>query len=71
MMKHCEWLHVECLTIATLQENFKEGYNRMVETIYLNPPDWNGPMTEDELKSSEDLDTLAELAEAMLKNKIH
>ncbi len=59
------------ITIATLQENFKEGYNRMVETIYLNPPDWNGPMTEDELKSSEDLDTLAELAEAMLKNKIH
>ena len=59
------------ITIATLQENFKEGYNRMVETIYLNPPDWSGPMTEDELKSSEDLDTLAELAEAMLKNKIH
>ena len=59
------------ITIATLQENFKEGYNRMVETIYLNPPDWSGPMTEDELKSSEDLDTLAELAEAMLKIKIH
>ena len=41
------------------------------ETIYLNPPDWDGPMTEEELQSSEDLDTLAELAEAMLKNKIH
>ena len=59
------------ITIATLQENFREGYGRMVETIYLNPPDWDGPMTEEELQSSEDLDTLAELAEAMLKNKIH
>tara|TARA_B100000927_G_scaffold214197_1_gene174641 strand:+ start:651 stop:1043 length:393 start_codon:yes stop_codon:yes gene_type:complete len=59
------------ITIATLQENFKEGYNRMVDTIYINPPDWDGPMTEEEVETSQDLDTLAELAEAVIKNKIH
>ena len=43
----------------------------MVDTIYINPPDWDGPMTEEEVETSQDLDTLAELAEAVIKNKIH
>jgi len=56
------------ITMSTLQKDFGDGYNRMVEQIYFNPAHWEGPMAEGE---ETDLETLAELAEAMIKNKIH
>ncbi len=56
------------ITMSTLQKDFGDGYNRMVEQIYFNPANWEGPMAEGE---ESDLETLAELAEAMIKNKIH
>ena len=62
---------VNVITIATLQENFKDGYFRMVDQIYFENPEWEGPMVEDKEKDDLDLDTLSELAEAMIKNKIH
>jgi len=57
------------ITMSTLQKDFGDGYNRMVEQIYFNPANWEGPMAEGE--EQQDLETLAELAEAMIKNKIH
>ena len=42
----------------------------MVEQIYFNQANWVGPMAEEEIEEM-DIDTLTELAEAMMKNKIH
>ena len=56
------------ITMSTLQKSFDEGYHRMVEQIYFNNANWEGPMAEEE---DMDIDTLTQLAEAMMKNKIH
>ena len=58
------------ITMSTLQKGFGEGYHRMVEQIYFNETNWVGPMAEEEIEDM-DIDTLTELAEAMMKNKIH
>lgn len=56
------------ITMSALQSDFSDGYERMVQQIYFEPANWEGPMAQVE---ETDIDTLAELAEAMLKNKIH
>ena len=64
------------ITVATLEEKFVSGYHNMVEAIYFQDPLWGGdfirpedgePPTEEDI----DIDTLTDLAEAVLKNKIH
>ena len=56
------------ITMSALQSDFSDGYERMVQQIYFEPANWEGPMAQVE---ETDIDTLAELAEAMLQNKIH
>tara|TARA_B100000073_G_scaffold30169_1_gene23013 strand:- start:2199 stop:2588 length:390 start_codon:yes stop_codon:yes gene_type:complete len=58
------------INMSTLQENFIAGYNRMVDHIYFQSPAWEGPMAENG-EENLDVDTLTELADALLKNKIH
>lgn len=58
------------ITMSALQSDFSDGYERMVQQIYFEPANWEGPMAQVE-ETDSDIDTLAELAEAMLQNKIH
>ena len=63
------------ITVATLEEKFVSGYHNMVEAIYFQDPLWGGDfMTEGQQPEGNediDIDTLTDLAEAVLKNKIH
>ena len=62
------------ITVATLEEKFVSGYHNMVEAIYFQEALWGGDFVEPpELETEEgmDVDTLTELAEAVIKNKIH
>jgi|TARA_B100000131_G_C17664318_1_gene429585 hypothetical protein len=63
------------ITVATLEEKFVSGYHNMVEAIYFQDPLWGGDfMTEGKQPEGNediDIDTLTDLAEAVLKNKIH
>ena len=62
------------ITVATLEEKFVSGYHNMVEAIYFQEAMWGGDCVDPpELETEEgmDVDTLTELAEAVIKNKIH
>ena len=62
------------ITVATLEEKFVSGYHNMVEAIYFQEALWGGDfVAPPELETEEgmDVDTLTELAEAVIKNKIH
>ena len=56
------------ITVASLQENFIQGYERMVEAIYFEAP----PAELEKIEEPDlDIDTLTELADAVLKKQIH
>jgi len=56
------------ITMSTLQQGFIKGYERMVEAIYFEaPPEELEKIEEPDL----DIDTLTELADAVLKKQIH
>ena len=66
------------VTVATLNKRFIEGYHNMVQAIYFQEPHWQGNFLDEddgelpELDEGDmDIDTLTELADAVLKNKIH
>ena len=61
---------INVITMSTLQKEFAEGYHKMVDTIYNNERPWQYL---DEVEETLDIDaeTIEQLAEAMLKNKIH
>ena len=63
------------ITVATLEEKFVSGYHNMVEAIYFQDPLRGGDfMTEGQQPEGNediDIDTLTDIAEAVLKNKIH
>tara|TARA_B100000131_G_scaffold170201_1_gene164356 strand:- start:2231 stop:2629 length:399 start_codon:yes stop_codon:yes gene_type:complete len=62
------------ITVATLQEKFVNGYHDMVQAIYFQDPLWAGDFVDppqEQQDENVDLDTLTELADAILKNKLH
>ena len=62
------------ITVGSLQANFVPGYERMVEHIYFGEDKWEGSLLEDEkgeLPTEEDLETIADYADALLKKQIH
>tara|TARA_X000000368_G_scaffold408225_1_gene388607 strand:- start:197 stop:592 length:396 start_codon:yes stop_codon:yes gene_type:complete len=61
------------ITVASLQENFIQGYERMVEHIYFGEDKWEESLLEKEgeLPTEEDLETISDYAEAILKKQIH
>ena len=66
------------ITVANLQANFIPGYHRMVKSIYFARPEWRGDFIEDnndfeieEQLQELDLETLEELAIAVIEKKIH
>lgn len=61
------------ITVANLQSNFVPGYHRMVKSIYFSTPEWQGDFIEEHEEAMEELDleTLEELAHAVLEKKIH
>tara|TARA_B100001996_G_scaffold120802_1_gene91350 strand:- start:990 stop:1400 length:411 start_codon:yes stop_codon:yes gene_type:complete len=64
----------QVITMSTLQQGFREGYDKMVNQIYFEEPKWRGALVKPEddfIDEDLDVDTLTELADAMLKNKIH
>jgi len=63
----------QILTFSSLQEQFVEGYNKMVDTIYFREQQWEGGLIgEDENDDLElDADTMTQLADAIIKGKIH
>ena len=65
---------MQIITIGLLGQDFEGGYERMVETIYKQPTNWSGDLYKaDEETNMDDLDidTLTELADAVLKKQIH
>ena len=58
------------ISISTLQENFVDGYERMVENIYFKPAQWEGDLMSDEPEDF-DIETMSELADAIIKKQIH
>lgn len=66
---------INVITMSTLQKEFATGYEKMVDQIYFNERPWQylEDMSTEELEEKLDIDaeTIAELADAMLKNKIH
>jgi hypothetical protein len=59
------------ITIGSLQEAFYPGYERMVETIYFDNPQWQIPEEPAELPEDLDIDLLTDYADAVIKKKIH
>lgn len=67
------------ITMGKLNKDFTAGYERMVEAIYYQKNRWSGGLyradTEDmeQLTNEEefDVDTLTELADAVIKKQIH
>tara|TARA_B100001113_G_scaffold229987_1_gene188820 strand:+ start:293 stop:694 length:402 start_codon:yes stop_codon:yes gene_type:complete len=65
---------MQIITIGLLGEDFEGGYERMVETIYNQPTHWSGDLykaNEEDNIDDLDIDTLTELADAVLKKQIH
>ena len=65
---------IQIITIGILAKDFEIGYEKMVDNIYNQPTNWSGDLyrMEDQIEESElDVDTLTELADAVIKNKIH
>jgi hypothetical protein len=59
------------ITMSGLQEQFISGYERMVEQIYYKESLWAGDLVENDLDSELDMDTMTELADAIIKKQIH
>ena len=59
------------ITMGSLQEAFHPGYERMVETIYFDSPEWQIPEEPAEIPEDLDLDLLTDYADALMKKKIH
>jgi hypothetical protein len=62
------------INISTLQEQFVDGYERMVEQIYFREATWRGSLVDPAPPEEEqvlDADTMTELADAIIKGKIH
>ena len=62
------------INISTLQEQFVDGYERMVEQIYFREATWKGSLVDPAPQEEEqvlDADTMTELADAIIKGKIH
>ena len=56
------------ITMSTLQQGFIKGYERMVEARYFEAP----PAEVEKIEEPDlDIDTLTELADAVLKKQIH
>ena len=53
------------INISTLQQGFKQGYERMVQAIYFDEP----PVEPE--KEPEDIKTLTDYADAIIKKQIH
>jgi len=64
---------MQIITIGILGKEFEGGYERMVETIYNQPAEWTGNLVtaDDDYDNDLDIDTLTELADAVLKKQIH
>jgi|TARA_B100001094_G_scaffold284302_1_gene297704 hypothetical protein len=60
---------MQIITIGLLDKNFEGGYERMVETIYNQPTQWSGDLLQGDEEF--DIDTLTELADAVIKKQIH
>ena len=58
------------ITMATLQEGFIDGYNRMVDQCYINKEEF---ITESDemIVSDDEVEEMIELAEAVLNKQIH
>ena len=59
------------ITMSGLQEQFVDGYEKMVDQIYFKEAIWAGDLVDNKLDSTEDLETLTEYADAVIKNQIH
>lgn len=59
------------ITIGSLQAEFHPGYERMVETIYFDSPQWQIPEVPEEIPEDLDIDLLTDYADAIMKKKIH
>ena len=59
------------INISTLQENFVEGYERMVENIYFREQQWEGDLMSEDPDSELDMETMSDLADAIIKKQIH
>ena len=71
------------ITIGLLDENFVAGYERRVEAIYKEDRRWEGDLyradredfsldsMDEETQQDLDIETLTELAEAVIKKQIH
>lgn len=58
------------ITMATLQEHFIEGYQKMVDQCYINRIEFD--TSQDEMiVSDEEVETMIELADAVLNKQIH
>jgi hypothetical protein len=62
---------MQIITIGLLDKTFENGYLRMVEQIYMKKSVWAGSLMDDQLESEIDLDTMHELADAIIKKQIH
>ena len=59
------------INISTLQENFVDGYERMVENIYFREQQWEGDLMSEDPDSELDMETMSDLADAIIKKQIH
>ena len=59
------------ITMSGLQEQFINGYERMVEQIYMKESLWAGDLVDNDIDSELDIDTMTELADAIIKKQIH
>ena len=57
--------------MSGLQEQFINGYERMVEQIYMKESLWAGDLVDNDIDSELDIDTMTELADAIIKKQIH
>ena len=62
---------MQIITIGLLDKTFENGYLRMVEQIYMKESVWAGSLMDDQIESEIDLDTMHELADAIIKKQIH
>ena len=68
---------INIITIGTLDPDFKQGYERMVEAIYERSTKWTGSLVDANKQIEElgiddlDVDTISELMDATLKKQIH
>ena len=57
--------------MATLQEHFIEGYQKMVDQCYINRIEFMTASQDEMIVSDEEVETMIELAEAVLNKQIH